>query len=1026
MKVNVGSGNLLVASANYALNGTGINLDLDTYYNSLSDSDYYNYEYGNNWRANLCSSQYLDESQAGSTGIGFYSETGTGFFFNRNSNGTYKDAPGLNASLKANGDGTYTLSYHKSGTRVLFGSDTSIANIKDKNGNTISCTYASPNGSKYTQSITDTQGRVLTMAHNSANEITTMTDPTGRTITYSYDSNHNLTGITDANQKTTTYGYTNGELTSITDPLTHATGISYVSGTGKVSQITLADGGTIQLAYYDSDDSHCSGIVPSGQTVLPCTVVTDQNGHSTTYAYQADPSWQVNYTKNALGHISSQTFDPGSYNVTKQQDALSNTSSFSYDVNNNLKTATDGSNAQTTYGYGDGDPNHIYYQTSQTDAQNNKSTFAYDTAGDLTSELDYSTGSTWTYSYNSNGTIASAKDADWQSGKSGHLTTYGYDSKGNLTTMTPPNPLGQTTLTYDSLSRVSTEKDGNGNTTTFSYDNDNRIIKLAYQDGSSVSYSYDADGNVLTETDRTGTTSFTYDARNRELTKTLPGAIVLTNTYDKVGNLTSLTDASGKVSYTYDEVNRMTKLTDASGLNTTYTYDNDNRKNSIQYPNGTGQIMTYDGAGRELTNIGGKGTITIDSNGQPHFSGTQYSNFAYSYVSGSKSTELLQKAVVLDTIDESTKYTWTYSYNSKNQLMTVNKYNPDGTLFSPWSYHHDNNGNLESASYSGASKYTSNFTYNEANELTNESGSFTSSTGTVTNIAVTYSYDGNGNETAVNNSVTPAPSNSDPSRTSVLNAQNQIISGTASAGSYTSGGNYNYGYSGTNQTDRVSNAGLSAVYSTLGLSSEKGASGTMEYVRCSCGLLNSLQTNGQKYYYLFDGQGSIVVLTDSSGNAVDRYTYDPLGREAMWRQQVVQPWTYAGGYFDGITGLYKFGIRYYDSVTMRWTQATPVGGSLQEITKANPYVYADDDPVNKVDPSGLTSITSPQAIDCIGSVLAAVAASVAYDMAINAVVEIGTAGLLTPAVIIAIIIEVLGNTGFLLVALAEKCPFLLG
>ena len=36
----------------------------------------------------------------------------------------------------------------------------------------------------------------------------------------------------------------------------------------------------------------------------------------------------------------------------------------------------------------------------------------------------------------------------------------------------------------------------------------------------------------------------------------------------------------------------------------------------------------------------------------------------------------------------------------------------------------------------------------------------------------------------------------------------------------------------------------------------------------------------------------------------------------------------------------------------RWTQATPVGGSLQETLKANPYVYAGDNPVNEVDPSG--------------------------------------------------------------------------
>ncbi len=63
-------------------------------------------------------------------------------------------------------------------------------------------------------------------------------------------------------------------------------------------------------------------------------------------------------------------------------------------------------------------------------------------------------------------------------------------------------------------------------------------------------------------------------------------------------------------------------------------------------------------------------------------------------------------------------------------------------------------------------------------------------------------------------------------------------------------------------------------------------------------------------------------------------------------------WRYASGYYDVSTGLYKFGIRYYDASIGRWTQRDPVGGSLKETVKVNPYVYAGEDPVNLVDPSG--------------------------------------------------------------------------
>jgi RHS repeat-associated protein len=104
----------------------------------------------------------------------------------------------------------------------------------------------------------------------------------------------------------------------------------------------------------------------------------------------------------------------------------------------------------------------------------------------------------------------------------------------------------------------------------------------------------------------------------------------------------------------------------------------------------------------------------------------------------------------------------------------------------------------------------------------------------------------------------------------------------------------------------------------------------------------------------------VVGITDSSGNDVDRYAYDPFGALAAETVQsgINNPWQFESGYYDSSTGLTKFGIRYYDPQFGRWTQATPVGGSLQEATKANPYVFADDNSINKTDPSGKDSITS--------------------------------------------------------------------
>jgi hypothetical protein len=74
--------------------------------------------------------------------------------------------------------------------------------------------------------------------------------------------------------------------------------------------------------------------------------------------------------------------------------------------------------------------------------------------------------------------------------------------------------------------------------------------------------------------------------------------------------------------------------------------------------------------------------------------------------------------------------------------------------------------------------------------------------------------------------------------------------------------------------------------------------------------------------------------------------------------------------------LYTFGTRYYDPSLGRWTQQDPVGGSLGDLNSANRYVYAGDDPVNLVDPSG------KDAFDCALAIAVIVLTSVIVVAAI--------------------------------------------
>src|SRR5437879_9790704 len=103
--------------------------------------------------------------------------------------------------------------------------------------------------------------------------------------------------------------------------------------------------------------------------------------------------------------------------------------------------------------------------------------------------------------------------------------------------------------------------------------------------------------------------------------------------------------------------------------------------------------------------------------------------------------------------------------------------------------------------------------------------------------------------------------------------------------------------------------------------------------------------NNTPHYYLYDALVSLVRLTDSGDIVVNTYSYQPYGKVASSTGTVANPWLFAGGYLDSSTGLYKFGMRYYDPAIGRWTQEDSESGP-------NLYVYVADNPVNYVDPTG--------------------------------------------------------------------------
>ncbi len=67
------------------------------------------------------------------------------------------------------------------------------------------------------------------------------------------------------------------------------------------------------------------------------------------------------------------------------------------------------------------------------------------------------------------------------------------------------------------------------------------------------------------------------------------------------------------------------------------------------------------------------------------------------------------------------------------------------------------------------------------------------------------------------------------------------------------------------------------------------------------------------------------------------------------------PFGYAGGIYDRDTKLVRFGARDYDPEISRWTSKDPIGFAGGT---GNVYEYVGGDPVNGIDPLGLTTVVS--------------------------------------------------------------------
>ena len=109
--------------------------------------------------------------------------------------------------------------------------------------------------------------------------------------------------------------------------------------------------------------------------------------------------------------------------------------------------------------------------------------------------------------------------------------------------------------------------------------------------------------------------------------------------------------------------------------------------------------------------------------------------------------------------------------------------------------------------------------------------------------------------------------------------------------------------------------------------------------------------------YQYDGLGSTRVLSDSTGNVSDEYFYDAFGVELARTGNTENDYLFTGEQYDAGLGNYYLRARYYDQGMGRFTQQDTWMGRNSDPITLHKYLYAGNDPVNNIDPSGYSFVS---------------------------------------------------------------------
>jgi RHS repeat-associated protein len=990
MNVNVASGNLMVQAEDLKMGGVnGLGFTSEHIWNSLNP-ELQEYGYWTDFNA-------LGAQVWGDGSVTVNDNLGEHYTFQKKVGGAFITPPDIKASLCGIGSPApcpttlptgvaYRLIYDQGQFHYDYSSEGAPLDEQNQYSNTIGHEWPSAGH----QVFTDTHGHKIEEISNSETWITEIKDLSGgRTMKYAYEKiegSTELVSFTDANGKITKYGYAGTKLASITDPTGEVTKFEY-DGQHRVTAIirtTNAEHTTGPTTRFVYDEV---GHAPSPCTATEkATIVRDPDWreakpglHETTYCANVldevektinSEGRETKQKYNALGDTTSTTAaapgaGEGGGNVLSnvydeaKRNVLCQVTGASTEVTS-CPERPDESGLETSYEYNG--KNTPFTSTHEENPQGNKlsnclskegqegasehgeepCTAEAGPAGTLQNRIDQlPTQNQLTYTYNtsgvSDGTIKTSTDAD------GHTTEYLYDEHGNLKEAKPPSPQEPTKITLDGDSRPEVITDGSGHKATFTYDALDRVTKIVYSGGGgverTVKNTYDADGNLTQREDPTGTTKYKTDQLNRLTKEELPGSAFNEYGYDEASNTTSFTDSGGTTTYAYSRLNLLESMTEPSAAKaTTFAYDNDGRLDAVTYPSGVKESYKLE----ETT--GRPEKITVEGT-----TGLTVPTMTYTYKQGKNSTALMR------TVAESSGNETTYSYDQLDRLTrAVTK----GTNPAFYRFELDGAGNRTEQRVNPEKETETGYeptfyVYNNDNQLQCRQtvapapGCSASATTELSH----YSYDNAGEETAI------TPKSDTTGSAFTYNSAGELSKLTPSGGSEES-----LSYGGVGQGDLVSFGSTGLQNSVLGVTKDTTGAGTSYLARTPGGLLVDQRTPSGSYNPLYDAQGDVIALVNSSGKVERTFRYGPYGENV--KSEGTQTIPYLFGYKGGLhmpggntgkgnvaNGLDHFGQRFYDPTVGRWTQQDSFVQLLSP-TESGLYQGFGGDPVNLSDPTG--------------------------------------------------------------------------